>query len=241
MAAPLRIRRRPARRQSPPDEEPRIRLRHGQAVWLLSQLGFQGGASDKTFYEYVKSLRKLGLPFPRERRKAGSPRLVNYGFGHLMELALALSLRVYHGLPDAVLVELIRHREELYSFYLQAYWRRATGVGAKIRVEGASTSFEVQGAFLDLQINYNGGALASFGPPRLLSPSEAIKVYATSTPAARAMLPIKLSDLAESIVELAGRAPSVRSGPEKSAERPLPSAPKRALAAKRRQRAEKLS
>lgn len=129
----LRVRRLRPRRQTPPDETPEIRLRHGQAVWLLSELGFQGGATAKTFYEYVKSLRKFGIPFPRDRRQSGAPRLVAYGFEHLMELGLALSLRVYHGLPDAVLVELIRHRAELHGLYLEAYAQRATGLGAHVR------------------------------------------------------------------------------------------------------------
>jgi hypothetical protein len=42
---------------------PDIELHHGQAVWVLEQLGFRANASNSTFYEYVKSLRKLGIPF----------------------------------------------------------------------------------------------------------------------------------------------------------------------------------
>ena len=42
---------------------PEIALHHGQALWLLSELGFRGDAAQSTFYEYLKSLRKLGIPF----------------------------------------------------------------------------------------------------------------------------------------------------------------------------------
>lgn len=215
----LRVRAARSNRTPSDEDPPDIRLRHGQAVWVLSQLGFQGSASANTFYEYIKSLRKLGLPFARGDRPVGSSRLAIYGYEHLMELALALSLRVYHGLPDAVLVELIRHRAKLNGLYRAAYRQREGGVGARIRIKGPSISFEARGAFLDLQINYNGGALAAFGPPRLLSPPEAIEVYATSAPAARALLPMKLSELAENVVELAARAPNIRSGPARSAVR----------------------
>lgn len=194
-----------------PDREiPEFNLRHGQAVWVLSQLGFQGTATDSTFYEYIKSLRKLGLPFPRGEPSLDGSRFVIYRYEHLMELALALSLRVYHGLPDAILVELIRHREGLQELYRQAYRQGAAGLGRPVRVKDPTSSFEVKGVFLDLQLIYNGGALTGFGPPRLLSPFEAIRLYATSLPTARALLPMKLSELAENVIATASRAPSPR-------------------------------
>lgn len=34
---------------------PRIALRHGEVLWILEQLGFQGTARDSTFYEYSPS------------------------------------------------------------------------------------------------------------------------------------------------------------------------------------------
>ncbi len=36
---------------------PLIELRHGEALWILSHLEFQGDASDSTFYEYIKSFK----------------------------------------------------------------------------------------------------------------------------------------------------------------------------------------
>ena len=79
-------------------KKPRIRLRHGQAIWLLTELGYRGAASRDTFYEYIKSLRKIGIPFGREKfvTKHRGRRLAGYSYCHLMELAIALSLRVYH-------------------------------------------------------------------------------------------------------------------------------------------------
>jgi hypothetical protein len=46
-----------------PRSLPAIRLQHGEALWVLAELGFQGKVRKSTFYEYVKSLRKLGTPF----------------------------------------------------------------------------------------------------------------------------------------------------------------------------------
>ena len=45
-----------------PVELPDLKLHHGQALWLLTELGFRGATTQTTFYEYVKSLRKLGIP-----------------------------------------------------------------------------------------------------------------------------------------------------------------------------------
>jgi hypothetical protein len=42
---------------------PEITLNHGRALWVLRELGFQGGVPQATFYEYIKSLRKFGIPF----------------------------------------------------------------------------------------------------------------------------------------------------------------------------------
>jgi hypothetical protein len=87
-----------------PESLPNIELHHGEALWVLAQLGFQGGASKSTFYEYIKSLRKLGTPFESGRIGYARRAPANYSYYHLMELALVLTLRVYHVVPDAVLV-----------------------------------------------------------------------------------------------------------------------------------------
>jgi hypothetical protein len=71
----------------------------------------------------------------------------------------------------------------------------------------------MRGLFLDLQINFSGGALVSFGPPRLLTPAEALATFAECDLAARAFLPVNLSLLAERVVALALRAPAIRRGP----------------------------
>jgi hypothetical protein len=182
---------------------PKINLNHGQALWLLSQLGFRGTASESTFREYIKSLRKLGTPF--EPRKIGLLRRghANYHYNQLMELALTLTLRVYHVVPDSLLKQIIRNRSSLNRHYRRAYAQRCTGIGAPLVLEGTGwIPISARGVFLDLQVDFSGGRLVSFGPPRLLTPLEALRVFADRDLATRALLPINLSLIAERVVEL---------------------------------------
>lgn len=199
-----------------PKSLPRIALHHGETLWVLSRLGFQGAASKSTFYEYIKSLRKLGIPF--ERAKLGLRRrgLANYSYCHLMELALAMTLRVYHVVPDAILLEIIRYRRTLYRHYRRAYADRLSGLGAPISDDvGGHSPICVRGVFLDLQINFSGGTLTAFGPPRLVSPYEALSIFAERHIATRALLPINLSLLSERLIAEALRAPVIRTGPRR--------------------------
>ena len=196
-----------------PNTLPAIELHHGEAIWVMSRLGYQGATTKSTFYEYIKSIRKLGAPF--KRGKIGRPGgLANYSYCHLMELALALTLRVYHVVPDSVLRGIIRHRSSLYRHYLRAYAERRTGIGAPVVVNAIGhPPIRVRGMFLDLQINFSGGELVKFGPPKALSPVEALAIFAERDIAPRALLPINLSLLSERLVSAALRAPVIKRGP----------------------------
>jgi hypothetical protein len=66
---------------------------------------------------------------------------------------------------------------------------------------------------VDLQMDFSGGTLVRFDPAKLISPFEAIKVFASRETAARAFLPINLSLLAERLVATALQAPKIRRGP----------------------------
>lgn len=191
---------------------PLIRLHHGEALWVLAHLGFQGKASKSTFYEYIKSLRKLGTPFEHGTIGFGRRGLANYSYCHLMELALVLTLRVYNAVPDSILAEIIRNRRTLHRHYRRAYGDR--GLRARISVQASKrVPIELRGVFLDLRINFSGGKLTAFGPPKLLSPKDALAVFAEHDIAARALLPINLSKLSERLVSTALQAPLIRTGP----------------------------
>jgi hypothetical protein len=124
-----------------------------------------------------------------------------------MELALTLTLRVYHVVPDALLKQIIHYRKSLNRHYRQAYAQRCSGIGAPITLKGTGQSpIGARGVFLDLQVNFSGGRLVSFGPPRSLTPLEALRVFTDRDLAARALLPINLSLIAEQVVELSRRA-----------------------------------
>jgi hypothetical protein len=194
-----------------PKRLPNIALRHGQTLWLLTELGFRGSAPRTTFYEYIKSLRKLGIPF--EFGKIGRARrgAATYSYYHLMELALALTLRVYHVVPDPVLVGIIRYRRNLYRHYRHAYVERRSGTGLLVEVKTkGKPPIRMRGTYLDLQLNFSGGKLVSFGPPKSLSPYDALSIFAERDLAARALLPIGVSVLSERVVALALKAPTIR-------------------------------
>jgi hypothetical protein len=191
---------------------PELKLHHGQTLWLLTELGFRGVATKRTFYEYIKSLRKLGVPFDADgigHAQRGPAK--NYSYYHLMELTLALTLRVYHVVPDSLLIEIISHRKHLYGHYRRAYAERSTGRGEPVefKIDGRPP-LRIRGIFLDLQVNFSGGQLVKFGPPKSISPYQAVSIFAERDLAARALLPINLSLVSERVVALSLRAPLIR-------------------------------
>ena len=167
-------------------------------------MGFAAGVTPLTFNHYVKSLRKLGVPFAHGEIGTGSGKPVRYSFNHMMELSLALTLRIYGTLPDPVLEGLMRFRHDLYALYRRAYLEYATGLGAPVQVTAKDrATFEMSGVYLDLHIRFGGGRAFEFGPPRLLSPFEALRVFARLDTPGRAHLPLNLSLLAIGLVECA--------------------------------------
>jgi len=189
-----------------------IALTHGRALWVLRQLGFGQGA-ESTFNYYVKSLRKLGVPFAPGESKKWEGRLAFYSYEHLVELSLALTLRTYGILPDAVLGGLVRYRSNLHAIYHEAYElrHRITKIAIRSR-QLQPCRIEVIGVYLDLQMKVSGGQLVSFGPPRLVRPWAALREFVDTSDKSRSMLPVHISALAEQIAELAIRAPRIQRG-----------------------------
>jgi hypothetical protein len=201
-----------------PKSLPQITLRHGQVIWLLTELGYSEGATAKAFYEYIKSLRKFGIPFGDEKfRTKRGRRLANYSYCHVMEIVIALSLRVYHVVPDAILKGIATHRKQLWHLYHRAYAERCVGMGTPISLKfNGHKPIEYRGLFLDLNILFSGGNLVHFGPPRVLSPAETLARFGERSAFGQTFMPLSLSVLAELVVAVALRAPEIHSGPLKS-------------------------
>lgn len=200
-----------------PERLPSIRLRYGQTIWLLTELGLRGPVSKNTFHEYIKALRKLGIPFGQEKfQTKHRKRLAYYSYYHLMELALTLSLRVYHVVPDAILKGIVQHRTLLNRLYRLAYQQRRNGTGRPIVITfDREKPVELRGLFLDLNITFSGGHMVRFGPPKLLSPPKALRRFSQSNAFAKPFMPMNVSLLAERLVATAQEAPDIRSGPPK--------------------------
>jgi hypothetical protein len=196
-----------------PDEPPGIALTHGQTVWLMAELGLSQGVSASTFNYYIKSLRKLGIPFEKGKGQSEGHRHVTYDFEELMELTLALLLRVYGWLPDEVASGLRAFRPDLRPIYRLAYRDSIERIhsSASVGTENEQ-SIAIDGLFLDLNIRYAAGHMVDFGPPRTISPFEAVSAYGKSQTPARAYLPLNVTAVARMIVGGSREAPSIRRG-----------------------------
>jgi hypothetical protein len=189
-------------RSAKPGSVPTLALTHGQTLWLMGQLGFDRGVSATTFNYYIKSLRSLGLPFDKGKGQSEGHRHVTYDLEEITELTVALLLRVYGTLPDAV-VEGLRHfRATLRPIYRRAFVELPSRRKEVCHVAGPhGKALAVEGLYLDLNIRYSSGQLVEFGPPRIISPFEAMAAYAKSGLPGRSYLPLNLSAVAASIVE----------------------------------------
>ena len=203
-----------ATREQSGDGVPALALTHGRALWVLGALGFSDGISAQTFNYYIKSLRKLGIPFVRGESGLGTGRLAHYSYDHMMELGVALTLRVYGILPDPVVAGLIRFRQDFYALYHQAYLDATDGLGAPVRVHArGQAEVRMSGVYLDMQIRYVRGQILEFGPPRAVSPFDALRLFAATKRVGRPHVPLNLSALALDVVASAQRAPNIRRGP----------------------------
>lgn len=127
-----------------------------------------------------------------------------------MELTLALLLRVYGTLPDVVTDRLRSFRADLRPIYRQAYKDSQKGIYPEARVSTPNGErFTVQGLFLDLNTSYSARQAIQFGPPKALSPFEAISVFAHSEIAGRSYLPLNITAVAQMIAERARQTPTI--------------------------------
>lgn len=198
-----------------------IALTHGQAKWVLKHFNMLAGETDTAFDAFLKSLRREGVPFSPEELGQGRGRNVTYGYVHLMELALAMTLRT-QGIIARDIVRLIpKNRTKLRHFLVRAYLEREVGLGAPRRafVSGAISDLKadaslaiedmreldrVCGTYLDFGIVYTTGGALSVLKLELLGPVEAIEAFMVGHRNLYPRPPIPISDIAMDIVRLAG-------------------------------------
>jgi hypothetical protein len=192
---------------------PRLALTHGQTLWLLSELGFREGVSASTFNHYLKGLRKLGVPFEIGKGQSEGRHDVTYEFEELMELSVALLLRVYWTLPDAIVAGLRDFRDDLRPIYQRAYLELTVHKQPPARISApGGLRATMSGLYLDLNIRYSAGHMIEIGPPRAISPFEAVSIYAHAEAPARSYLPLNVSAVAERIVTRTQSIPKIQRG-----------------------------
>ena len=191
----------------------RISLSHGQVRWLLRHLFDLGEDTDATFDSYLKFLRRHGVPFAKDETP-GSPGInVVYNYEHIMELAVALALRRQAILKKDTVIPLVQLRDELRLLYRRAWLERDRGLGTRVTVKVAGAKqISVSGLWLDLGPRYSEGQVLSITGPKLLGPADAIREFCTVNRQRYFRDPIRISDFAATIVELAAAAPEYRRG-----------------------------
>lgn len=197
-----------------PAAPPRLALGHGQAVWLLCQLRCGWQPEPTQLDNWLKFLRRAGLPFAPAELGTGTGHNLTYRYPQLMELALALVLKG-GGLLDSQLVQLIQDSRDELRAYFEAAWReRASHRGRPITVAAGDQEhpLRVQGLFLQLWVAADNLPGAVLWQPMLLEPWQALVEYATPDPQVHLRPPLPLSALAEDVVRLAAAAPAVRRG-----------------------------
>jgi hypothetical protein len=132
-----------------------------------------------TFNHYLRSLRKLGVPFEYNSGSERRGEDATYEFEELMELSVALLLLVYWTLPDTIVAGLRDFRVDLRPIYRQAYFDLTVNQHppAKITAPGGLRT-TMNRLYLDLNITYSAGRMIKFGPPMAISPFEAVSFYA---------------------------------------------------------------
>ena len=132
----------------------------------------------------------------------------------MMELAVALSLRVYGALPDAIPDALKTYRDRLRHIYKEAGRGAKSKIWTTAKIEGFLG--EMSGVYLELGLAFENGRYVRAGLPAALSAREAIERFAVSHPADRSWLPLNISRLAALLVEAAERAPPARTNRKKA-------------------------
>jgi hypothetical protein len=136
---------------------------------------------------------------------------VTYDFEDLMELSIALILRVYGTLPDAILAGLRSFRTELRPIYRRAFRDLLVHEHPAAQIsEAGGLKIRMNGLYLDLNIRYSAGQIVAFGPPKAISPFEAVSLYAHSEGPSRSYLPLCVSAVAGMIVARARIIPPIR-------------------------------
>jgi hypothetical protein len=190
-----------------------LAVSHGQARWVLRELGLHAGEDERAFDSYIKSLRRDGVPFAASELGVGTGHNLKYRYLHLMELAVALALRTQGILSRDIVRLLAEGRPRLRPHYRRAWLERESGVGAPhdLLID-RKTSRRINGAYLELSLMYTGTGVLLATEPRLLDPVEALDYYMAGHQSVYPRPPLPISQFAADVVRLAENAPVIKRG-----------------------------
>ena len=126
---------------------------------------------------------------------------------------MAMAIRRQAVLNKDTVILLVQLRDELRPLYPRAWLERDRGLGNRVTVEVAGAKLlKVSGLWLDIGLRNSEGKVPAISDPKLLGPAAAITVFCTVNRQRYFRDPIRISDLAEAVVELAAAAPEYRRG-----------------------------
>jgi len=194
-----------------------LAVSHGQARWVLRELGLHAGEDERTFDSYIKSLRRDGVPFAPSELGVGAGHNLKYRYPHLMELAVALALRTQGILSRDIVRLLAEGRPLLRPLYRRAWLERESGLGAPRylwidRTPKETTRRRISGAYLELSLMYTSTGVLVATEPRLLNPVEALDYYMAGQQSVYPRPPLPISQFAADVVQLAENAPEIKRG-----------------------------
>lgn len=173
------------------------------------------------FNEYIKFLRRSGIPFDAQEG-SGTGVFLKYNYFQVMELAIALLFR-WHGISNKDLPKLlIAIRAKLHKAFLVAWIERETGLGKSLQVQTGPIAGEValEGVYLDLCLKYFEGELkylhnTKTGELLVMGPGELIASLSDPGLRRRNFSPIiHLSLMARQLIEIAKKIPEIKRGPK---------------------------
>lgn len=164
----------------------------------------------------LKKFRRSLVPFSAEELDKPQWEVVQYGYEHLVEVCVALTM-VSDGIAFRHVVSLLTgDRPKLRKIYRRAFLEAGSGLGAPIDVSSIDgRKISIGGLYLDfLSVARQGGMLTTTGP-RALDPWEALERFMGVYRGLHPRPPIRLSQLATEAVRLAEAAPEVKRGPKR--------------------------
>ncbi len=191
---------------------PSLNLTHGQVLWALAR----GRPPERRLVDQVRYLRLLGLPFRQGELGAGRGNRMRYGYGHLIELGVAVWALERGMRPQEVAKLLVERRKYLRQLYDRAFAEQPDAAIDEewVKSRGRIVPLLAHEMFLRVHDRYShkAGTIEILGQDEIKSLGDFFMLTEKYPgDATRTLLP--LTRLALELVAWAREAPEIKPGP----------------------------